>query len=109
MQAGVLDRYVTIEQLPLTQDTRGAPIPGAPTTFATCWAKIENYGSPAEQQLAGQGQFATAAYTWLLRYIPGVLAKMRINESGTIYEIIGVDDTKQRLGELRLAAIRLGA
>lgn len=108
MQAGALDRYITIDQLPLTQDTRGEPIPGAPTTFATLWARQESFSGAAEQQLADQGQFASAVVTWLTRYIPGVLPKMRVNEGGVIYEIIGVDETKFRVGELRLQTVRLG-
>ncbi len=108
MRAGELIRYITIESLPLTQDTRGEPTPGVPTTFATLWAKQETFGGASEQQLADQGQFATAVVIWLLRYIPGVLPKMRVNESGVIYEIIGVDESKLRIGELRLHTTRLG-
>jgi len=108
VQAGALDRYVTIEQVPLTQDTRGEPIPGAPTTFATLWARQESFNGANEQQVAEQGQFATAVITWLLRYIPGVLPNMRVNENGVTYDIIGVDETKMRIGELRLQTVRHG-
>lgn len=104
MRAGKLQRKVLIEQAVETQDSRGEPI-AAWSTFSPWWAEpIFNGGG--ESQAADQQQHGTAQLGWKGRYLPGVVAKMRLNDNGVFYDIIDVDDTQRRDGKLQLMTTR---
>jgi head-tail adaptor len=107
-RAGELDRFVIIEQdTGATRDTDGAPLDGW-TKFVDWWAKKESLeGSEGE---TGEGRVATVRYQWSGHYITGVKpTKMRINEDGVLHDIVVVDDTKKRRGELVVITKQRGA
>lgn len=103
--AGQRWHAITIESVPETQDSRGAPIPGTPTTFATAFA---SYRELSGTELIAAGQpFASDLAMWgISPVIAGVTPKMRINEGGQYHDIIQVDTTKVRQGELWLMTRR---
>jgi SPP1 family predicted phage head-tail adaptor len=97
----------TIESLPETQDSRGEPIPGAPTTFASGSALIQPLGG--SELFAAQQIFAEVTHliSWT-PFVAGVIAKMRVNVSGVFYDIGAV--LPVRVGrELEILAVLRGA
>lgn len=76
----------TIEQLPETQNSRGEPIPGAPTTFWSGSALIQPLAG--RELIAAQQIFAEVTHrVSITPYVAGVLAKMRVNANGVFYDI----------------------
>lgn len=76
----------TIEQLPETQNSRGEPIAGAPTTFWTGSALIQPLAG--RELIAAQQIFADVTHRVLITpYIAGITAKMRLNAGGVLYDI----------------------
>lgn len=107
MQAGKLDRQITIETVAETMNSRGEPVPGTGTTFATVWAKKVSL-SGTEARSADQ-RYATSTFRWEMRYVVGVTTKMRLNEAGIYFDILDVDETKKRHGQLHIIAVQRGA
>lgn len=101
--AGKRWHAILIEQPTETQDSRGVPVP-AWTTFASPFASYEELRG--EEVIAAGQPFATDLARWGLLPIPGVTAKMRINEGGVLFDILQIDTTKVRQGELWLTTKR---
>lgn len=94
---------ITIEQPTETQDSRGVPAPSW-GTFATCFASYQELSG--QETLAAGQPFATDLARWGLLPIPGVTPKMRLNEGGVMFDILQVDTTKVRQGELWITTRR---
>lgn len=103
--AGERWHVITIEQPTETQDSRGVPVPSW-ATFATAYASYQETGS-LENLAAGQ-PFAMDTVRWGLLPITGVTPKMRINEGGVLHDILQIDQTKIRDGELWVTTKRRG-
>jgi head-tail adaptor len=101
MRAGELDSQIVIEASTETRNAIGEPIKTWVTFAGPLWARKRPLGG-SEGPAGGQEQFATARYEWLVRFLPGVLPKMRADESGIYHDIDLVDETGRRRGELRL-------
>jgi head-tail adaptor len=98
---------VNIEKPTSAQNARGEVVltwPG--TVFAIVWGHKTRAGG-SENQVARQ-QFAVGQYHWLFRYLPGVTTEMRINDRGVYADIIEVDESRQRKGELHIEAVERG-
>lgn len=106
MEAGRLDRKITIESIPETQNPAGEAVPGTPVVVATLWGQKTRSGG-GEGQVADQ-PFAVGRYHWQLRYVAGVIPKMVLNDNGVLADILEVDETGRRQGELHLEVIERG-
>lgn len=105
--AGTLDRRITIEQATKAQNARGEVVltwPG--TTFATLWGQKTRTGGGERQE--GRQQHAVGSYHWLVRYISGVTTEMRVNDGGVYADIVEVDESRRRQGELHLEVVERG-
>lgn len=113
--AGERWHQILIAQPTETQDSRGVPQPSY-SAFATASASYQETASQ-ENVVAGQ-PFAMDTAKWGLLPIPGITPKMLINEGGSIvggaivggvtHDIMQVDYTKQRQGELWITTKRRG-
>lgn len=100
MPAGRYDTPVDIESATQSQSVGEPSLTWS--TFASWWAEKRLTGG-GESAAGGQAQYATAQHQWRGRYISGVLPGMRLNQSGTLFDIDVVDDTDRRLkGEMLL-------
>lgn len=93
LNAGQLDRRITIEARAAGVDSRGQPN-GAWQTVATVWAQP----MPAkgrEYFAAGQLQ-AEGAMAWRIRYRTDLTAAMRVLEGATPYDIVAVVPSANR-------------
>lgn len=106
MRAGELDRKVVIETLAETINSIGESVPGTPTVVATVDAKKISL-SGTESRAADQ-RYAVGTYRWEMRYRAGITPRHRLNEGGVYFDIIDVDETKKRQGELHIVAIQRG-
>ena len=105
MQAGTLDRRVTIQQQVTTRDAYGAEVVQW-LNLVTLWAnKREAVGLEAFQ--ADQVAQATASATFRIRYRSGLQAKMRLeDDQGALWDIEGVAEIGRRDGlELRCSRV----
>ena len=95
-----------IESLPETQDARGEAIPGAPTTVASGSALIQPLGG--SELFAAQQIFAEVTHriSWT-PYVAGIVAKMRVNVGGVLYDIGAVLPVRPGR-ELELLAVLRG-
>jgi SPP1 family predicted phage head-tail adaptor len=95
MQIGRLDRKITIESVTETRDSVGQPVETW-ATFATTWAQKKD-GSGGESTKADQ-TIAELGSTFITRHVSGVTPKMRINEGGSIYDILSVSEIGRAAG-----------
>jgi SPP1 family predicted phage head-tail adaptor len=96
-----------IEQVPETQNSRGEPIPGSPTSVATGSALIQ----PLEGRELVAAQQTFAEVTHLISWVPfvaGVKPKMRVNVAGVFYDIGFARNVDSQNRELELLAVLRG-
>lgn len=103
-----MDSFITIKLKAETQNSRGDPIAGAPSAFATIWAEYEEL-SGSEGLAGDQKAFASATGHWKTRYLAGVLNTMEIDEGGVLFDIVHVDESRIRDGELHIYTTRRAA
>ena len=105
MQAGALDRRITIERYGVTYNADNEPTE-AWTTLATVWASIQ-YASDGEKVRAAEVG-ATVSVRFQIRYsstVKDVDAKDRILYDGKTFDIVGVKELGRREGlEISAAA-----
>lgn len=102
MQAGKLDREITIQQATLTQDSFGEP-DAVWTDYATLWAQV--IGIRAEERVVSGRVLAVKVNRFRTRYKSGITEKMRIKYDSDYYNVrgiteIGRQDGLELLGEL---------
>lgn len=102
MRLGKLNRRVVIEQA-----VAGSPqqLPsGQPdfvwATYATVWASIEPLRG--NERITAQALGSEIDVRIRCRYVAGVTAAMRVNFSGTYYNILAVIDPETRHRELQI-------
>lgn len=90
MQAGSLNRRITVQRRTGAVDELGAPLPDAWEDHANVWANIRTptgLGSIAGQfQSAGQ-EISRVLYSMRVRYRTDITADMRVRYQGEYYEI----------------------
>lgn len=98
--AGTLRHLVLIEQKTSAQDSTTGEITYTWSTFATTYAGI--YPMSGREFIAAMQLQAQQVVQIAIRYIPGVVADMRVNWNGTIYNIKAVLDVESRERVLNL-------
>ncbi len=99
MNAGILDRRITLRKLIEGQSDSGA-VTYTPQNFATVWAqKVPDRGSEAFREAQLQGW---ALVTWRTRFFQDALAdptvKWDLLEGDRVYEILEVREIGRREG-----------
>lgn len=89
--AGQLNRKITIESLTQTKDSEGG-IVDSWATFATPWAKVSNLSGNERKVTEHGGKVPEARTEFTIRYLPGVLEKMRVSYGGKYHDIKHVND-----------------
>lgn len=94
MQAGKLNRRVTIQQKTVVYDELHQPVSGSWTDLATVWASVLHI-SGIETIKAGADVSVTQA-SIRIRYRSGLDSSMRVLFDGKTYDIRGVLDDANR-------------
>ena len=95
MQAGKMDRLITIEQATSTRDTVGDAVPTW-STFATVWArKVRSRGT---EQFKAERETAEREIRLEIRYLAGLDETMRIRFDGQIFDIEDLEEIGRRAG-----------
>lgn len=99
MEAGRLDKRVTIQEPRINRNSLGEP-ETTWTTVATVWASVEPLqGREFWSQQQVQSEITTRIR---IRHLPGVTAKSRILYSDLIYNIRSMISPRERGEELQL-------
>lgn len=103
MEAGKLDRRITIQRATETSDEFGG-IVQTWATLAEVWAAVE-FVRDSERFQAGEIA-AQITNRFAIRYGLGVTVKDRIVFEGRIYEILGTKEIPRRVGQELTASAR---
>ena len=105
MQAGRLDRLVTLQHRVLTRDTATGEEVVTYTTYATVWAgKRDLRGS---ERYAAQQVNSDTTTAWQIRHRTDVVATDVLGYDGLQYNITGIAEIGRRDGlELQATAVR---
>lgn len=93
MNAGDLDRTISIERKTVTRDSIGGE--------SASWSTLHSNVSANKRTISGRevvsAQRILAAETamWTIRFVSGITAKDRINESGTIWNILALREVER--------------
>lgn len=99
MDAGRLDKRVTIQSMTATRNAIGEPVE-AWADVATVWAAVEPVqGREFWEQQQVQSEVTTRIR---IRYRAGVTAAMRVTYGGRFYNIKSVIDPRERHDEMQL-------
>ena len=99
MKIGKLRHRIAIEQGAETQDTDGSLIETW-STYATTQGSIEPVSG--REYFDAQTTQADVTHRIYLRYIAGVIPKMRVKYGARIFDILSVINTRERKVELQL-------
>lgn len=100
MQAGTLNRRVTIKQLVAGQDAIGQPTQ-AWATLATVWASIAH--PSGLEAIKAEREVSVVRASIRIRRRTDVTAAMRVHHGATVYEIKAVQPDEERRESLFLA------
>lgn len=95
MQAGPLDRRITIQTHTDTRDGAGEPVP-AWTTLATVWANVLHLRGT--EPFEGQQFNAQRVTVFTIRYRDDVDETMQVSFDGQTYDIEGISELGRRDG-----------
>lgn len=95
MNAGDLDRRITVQRCTEAPDSFGQVIPTW-STLAVVWAKVERNGGGEKFATDQRTSRSEAAFT--IRYRAGITPKMRVLFDGEVWEIEAVDELGRRDG-----------
>lgn len=95
MQAGKLDRPITIQQVTLTQHANGQELETW-TTFISCNAEWKPLQS--NERFRANGLHQLDAGRFVVRYISGITTNMRILFDSVYYKILGIREITRRQG-----------
>jgi len=97
MLAGQLDRFIKILVVTETQSATGDPL-STWSSYAEVWAKrtdlVANEGASQDQRAA------VGRATFKIYYLDGVVRKMRIDDDGEIFDVVGIQMLGRREGLL---------
>jgi SPP1 family predicted phage head-tail adaptor len=99
VKIGKLRHWITIEQVVETQDFDGSVIETW-STFAAVQASIEPISG--REYFAAQSTQADVTHRISLRYLEGVIPKMRVKYGLRIFDILSVINVNERNRELQL-------
>ena len=99
MRIGKLRRRITIERVTETQDTDGAVLETW-STYATVQASIEPISG--REYFAAQSTQADVTHRIRIRYLSGIVPKMRVSYNSRIFDILSVINVGERNRELQL-------
>ena len=99
MRAGALRHKIVIQEPTETQDSVGGP-DATWSTFATVWASIEPLNG--RELFAAQQINAEITARIRIRYLSGVIPKMRVSFGERIFEILSVINLEERNREMEL-------
>lgn len=97
-----LNRRIAIEAMTQTQDPMTGEIVSGWATFAQPFAKVEPL--VGRELFAAQQVLAAAPVKFTIRYLPGLIASMRIVWQGTPYNITSIANVKGRNRETLIYA-----
>lgn len=99
MEAGRLDKRVTIQSMTAARNAIGEPV-HTWADVATVWGAVEPVqGREFWEQQQVQSEVTTRIR---IRYLAGVTAAMRVTYAGRIYNIRSVIDPRERHDEMQL-------
>jgi len=104
MQAGRLDRRITIQAPTVTKSASGAPVEGW-ADVATVWAAVNP--KSGREYWSAQQRVAELDSVFRIRYRTGVTRQMRIAYGGEYYDIADVAEVGRREGLDILARVRV--
>lgn len=91
LQAGMLDRRITIKRRAMTEDELGQTIGEWSITICRVWANYRaptGMGSIGAERVAGGREISTNVCSWRIRYRTDILANDRVEEAdGTVWDI----------------------
>jgi SPP1 family predicted phage head-tail adaptor len=99
VKIGKLRHRITIEQVTETQDADGS-IVEIWSPFAVVQASIEP--ASGREYLAAQSIQADVTHRIILRFLTGIVPKMRVNYGSRIFDILSVINVGERNRELQL-------
>jgi len=99
MKIGELDQRIIIQDNTTVRGSSGEEI-AAWATWKTVWAQVQT--SSGTEKLYSSQLVAEASHKIKIRYLSGVEPTMRINWSDHILDILFVDHSKLRRGEMYL-------
>lgn len=94
LQAGALDRKITIQKPEVTRGAMGGEITGW-SLFASVWA--EKIPLRASERLAAAQIRASQVEIFRVRYLPGLNSTMRILLENQTYRIVGIAEIERRV------------
>lgn len=105
MDAGKLDRRISIQRYGISYNADNEPIEGF-TDLATVWASVQ-YASDGEKARAGEvaATVSVRFQTWWSTAVSTVNPKDRVAYDGKVFDIVGVKELGRREGlEISAAA-----
>ncbi|MHB0929188.1 MAG: phage head closure protein [Candidatus Nanopelagicales bacterium] len=103
MRAGALRKQVVIQQRTETTDATFGGVTQTWTNFATdINAAVESLSG--REFLAAQAAQSEASVQFIMRYVAGVDARMRIVYNGLYHNIVNITDIEERHRELLILA-----
>lgn len=102
MRAGALRKSVVIQQRSEVVDATYGGVTQTWTTFATVNASVESLSG--REFLAAQAAQSEASVQFMMRYVAGVDARMRILYGSKYHNIVNITDVEERHRELIILA-----
>jgi SPP1 family predicted phage head-tail adaptor len=99
VRIGKLRHRITIERVTETRDTDGSVIETW-STYVTVQASIEPISG--REYFAAQSTQADATHRISLRYLSGIVPKMRVKFGSRIFDILSIINVDERNRELQL-------
>jgi SPP1 family predicted phage head-tail adaptor len=99
VRIGRLRHRIAIERVTETRDTDGSVIETW-STYATVQASIDPLSG--REYFAAQSVQADLTHRIVMRYLSGIVPKMRVKYGSRIFDILSVINVSERNGELQL-------
>ena len=99
MRNGRLRHRIAIERVTETRDTDGSVIETW-STYATVQASIDPISG--REYFAAQSVQTDVTHRIVIRYLSGIVPKMRVKYGSRIFDILSVINVSERNGELQL-------
>ncbi len=96
MQAGRMDRRVSLYHRALTQNSHGEQVPSYPAAYVTIWA--EKLDQRAREYFAAQSTQAEATTRFRIRWRADVVMTDRLVLDGLNYDIVQISEIGRRQG-----------
>lgn len=101
MRAGKLDQQITIQIAAISRGGSGEQIQTW-QTWRTVWASVQTSGG--SESFYNPQLVAMSTHKIKIRYLHGVKPTMRILWRGRVLDIVHIDESRQRQGEMFILA-----